>query len=186
MTDRHPFLLDSTLCQTENLMNKIAWGDRMKEIPYRRADAVQYARRWALKRNANYYNFEYIGGDCTNFASQCLFAGAGTMNYTPTYGWYYRSLSDRSPAWSGVKYLYNFLVNNKSAGPYGHVVSQKNAEPGDLVQLGKSDGHFYHTSVITEVSPVILVCAHSYDAVDRPLYSYDYEAIRFLHIDGAR
>lgn len=158
----------------------------MKEIPYDRSAVIKYAQRWALERNAKYYDFEHVGGDCTNFASQCIYAGAKTMNYTQTYGWYYNSLSDRSPAWSGVKYLYQFLINNKSTGPYAHEVLLEDAKPGDIVQLGKSNGHFYHTSVITEITPEILVCAHSYDALDRPLTSYDYEIPRFLHIDGVR
>ncbi len=158
----------------------------MKEIEYNREQAVEYARKWANKRNPRYYDFEHIGGDCTNFASQCIFSGAKVMSYTPNYGWYYRSLSDRAPAWTGVKYLYNFLINNVSQGPYGHVVPQEEARPGDVVQLGRMDGHFYHTPIITEISPIILVCAHSYDALDRPLSSYDFEVARFLHIDGVR
>ena len=70
--------------------------------PYDRAAAVNYAHQWAHGRNPAYYNFDGIGGDCTSFASQCLYAGAGVMNFTPTYGWYYRSLQDRAPAWTGV------------------------------------------------------------------------------------
>jgi hypothetical protein len=77
----------------------------MRERGYDRESAVQYARRWALGRNPAYYDFENIGGDCTNFVSQCLYAGAGIMNYTPVYGWYFNSLSDRTASWSGVEYL---------------------------------------------------------------------------------
>ncbi len=33
---------------------------------------------------------------------------------------------------------------------------------------------------------IVLVCAHSYDAYMRPLSTYTYETIRFLHIQGAR
>lgn len=32
----------------------------------------------------------------------------------------------------------------------------------------------------------ILVAAHTFDALDKPLYSYDFAAVRFLHIDGVR
>jgi len=158
----------------------------MQERMYNRAAAVAYARKWALGRNPAYYDFEDIGGDCTNFASQCIYAGAKVMNFTPDTGWYYRSLSDRAAAWSGVEYLYRFLVNNRSVGPYAHVVSRREAKPGDIVQLGSSDGHFYHTPVILTISPEILVAAHTYDALDRPLSTYHYEAARFLHIDGVR
>lgn len=148
--------------------------------------AVAYARKWALDRNPVYYNFEKVGGDCTGFASQCLYAGALVMNFTPIMGWYYRSSYDRTASWSGVEYLYRFLVNNRTAGPYGHVVSAEEALPGDIVQLGTHEGIFYHSPVITAVTPQILVAAHSDDALDRPLSDYHYETARFLHIDGVR
>lgn len=158
----------------------------MQEIPYNRTAAVAYARKWALSRNPAYYDFEKTGGDCTSFASQCIYAGSGVMNYTPVMGWYYRSSYNRTASWSGVQYLYQFLVNNSSVGPYAHVVSQNEIQPGDIVQLGRYDGWFYHSPVITAVSPTILVAAHSYDALDRPLSTYTYEVARFLHIDGVR
>ncbi|MBQ8821817.1 MAG: amidase domain-containing protein [Lachnospiraceae bacterium] len=158
----------------------------MRNIPYNRTAAVAYARRWAWDRNPAYYNFDNIGGDCTNFASQCLYAGARVMNYTPVMGWFYLSLQKRTPSWSGVEYLYNFLISNKSVGPYAHVVSQAEALPGDIVQLGTASGDFYHSPVITAISPIILVAAHSDNALDRPLYTYNYGITRFLHIDGVR
>lgn len=158
----------------------------MRDLPYNRFAAVAYARRWALDRNPAFYNFTGIGGDCTNFASQCIYAGAGIMNFTPVMGWYYRSARDRTPSWSGVEYLYDFLVNNKSVGPHAHIVSQSEAMPGDIVQLGTASGDFYHSPVITSTEPFILVAAHSDDSLDRPLDSYTYGMSRFLHIDGVR
>lgn len=158
----------------------------MRGKVYNRTAAVTYARQWALLRNPAYYDFENLGGDCTNFASQCLYAGSGIMNTTPVMGWYYRSLNDRAAAWTGVEYLYRFLVKNRSVGPYAREVSQSEALPGDIVQLGRDDGSFYHSPVITAVSPKILVCAHTYDALDRPLSSYVYDRTRFLHIEGVR
>lgn len=153
--------------------------------PYDRAAAVAYARRWALGRNPAYYDFEKIGGDCTNFASQCLYAGAGVMNPTPTMGWYYRSLNDRAPAWSGVEQLHRFLINNRSVGPFAVEVAREQAAVGDIVQLAKG-GDYYHSPVIVAIRPTILVAAHSYDALDRPLDSYVYDTARFLHIEGVR
>lgn len=158
----------------------------MRDISYDRNAAVAYARKWAYERNPAYYNFEKIGGDCTNFASQSIYAGSRIMNYTPIKGWYYRSSSDRSASWTGVNYLYNFLISNKSVGPYAHVATQDEVMPGDIVQLGTRDGHFYHSPVITAVTPTILVAAHTFDALDRPLSSYIYDVARFLHIDGVR
>lgn len=158
----------------------------MTELPYYREQAVAYARRWALERNPFYYDFENLGGDCTNFASQCIYAGAGVMNFTPVMGWFYRSSSDRSASWTGVEYLYRFLVDNRSVGPYAHPAASSEIQPGDIVQLGSERGVFYHSPVITAVNPTILVAAHTFDAVDKPLYSYAFDKVRFLHIDGVR
>ena len=158
----------------------------MKVIPFDRTAAAEYARRWALGRNPEYYNFENIGGDCTNFASQCIYAGAKVMNYTPVTGWYYNSVADRTASWSGVEYLYKFLINNRSVGPFARIVNRDEAKVGDIVQLGRSDGSFYHSPVITAVTPTILVAAHTFDALNRPLDSYIYDNIRFIHIVGVR
>lgn len=158
----------------------------MREISYDREAAVAYARVWALLRNPVYYDFERVGGDCTNFASQCIYAGARTMNFTQVYGWYYRSSYDRTASWSGVEYLYNFLTGNQGVGPYARVVSASEAQPGDIVQLGTWEGHFYHSPVILAVSPDILVAAHTGDALNRPLRTYSYDVARFLHIEGVR
>ena len=126
----------------------------MKEIGYQREAVLEYAKRWAKGRNPRYLDFEHMGGDCTNFASQCIYAGSGVMNYTPTMGWYYSSGSNRSPSWTGVVYLYNFLTGNKSAGPYGVETNEKGVEPGDIVQLGNKNG-YYHSPVVVDVAEII-------------------------------
>ena len=83
-------------------------------------------------------------------------------------------------------YLYNFLTGNKSAGPYGVETNEKGVEPGDIVQLGNKNG-YYHSPVVVDVAGNnILVAAHSYDAYMRPLDSYIYEKVRFIHIQGVR
>lgn len=155
--------------------------------PYNRAAAVAYAKKWAYGRNPAYYDFENLGGDCTNFASQCIYAGSGVMNYTPTFGWYYRSSYDRSPSWTGVRYLYDFLTTNKGIGPFARLVPREEIMPGDIIQLGDETGHFYHTPVVVAVDPYdIYVAAHTYDTYMRPLSTYFYSQIRYLHIDGVR
>ena len=158
----------------------------MQVKSYNRQSAVEYALKWANARNSAYYNFDSIGGDCTNFASQCIFTGAKIMNFTLDFGWYYRNLNDRAPAWTGVEYLYKFLINNKSVGPFARVVAQNEAQIGDLIQLGNSNGNFYHSLIITQTEPYILIAAHTYDALNRPLLSYTYGNIRFLHIEAVR
>lgn len=158
----------------------------MLNLRYDREAAVNYAVKWAKFRNPAYYDFTHLGGDCTNFVSQCLYSGSGVMNYTPTYGWYYNSLSSRAPAWTDVRYLNRFLVNNKTNGPYAETVARNKVEIGDIVQLGNSTGHFYHSSVIVKHDAEIYVAAHDDDSLFRPLSTYHYAMVRFLHILGVR
>lgn len=173
----------------------------MRDVPYDRAAAVEYAHRWAFGRNPRFADFKGMGGDCTNFASQALYAGAGVMNFTPVFGWYYRSINDRAPAWTGVQYLYNFLTANKGVGPVAVSADITRAidpravvpriEPGDIVQLSFDGTHFAHSPVVVAVgdppSPSnILVAAHEYDADNRPLDTYTYKKARLLHITHVR
>lgn len=159
----------------------------MKEYKYDRYSALNYARKFAKSRNQNYYDFDKLGGDCTNFVSQCLFAGAKIMNYTPITGWYYNSLSDRTPSWTGVEFLYNFLTKNNGLGPFGKLVSVNQIDVGDVIQLGRATGEFYHTLFISEIiDDKILVCSHTRDALDKPLNEYIFEHIRYIKILGVR
>ncbi len=158
----------------------------MKVNPYNRAAAVAYARKWALGHNPEFYNFDKLGGDCTNFASQTIYAGGGVMNFTPTFGWFYVSSSRRTPSWTGVEYLRNFLVANTQTGPFAAEVGVELIQPGDIIQLGNDEG-FYHSPVVTSVeNGRILVAAHTFAALDRPLNSYDFRRMRCLHILGVR
>lgn len=161
-------------------------------IPYDRAAAVAYAHKWAYGRNPAFYDYEEIGGDCTNFASQCLYVGTGIMNFTPIFGWYYINANQKAPAWTGVEYFHNFIVRDKAnQGPFGEISDLEHIELGDFVQLrfGGKDV-FGHTPIIVAIGepPTLentLVAAHTYDADYRPLASYYVEEMRFLHILGA-
>lgn len=164
---------------------------KLIEFPYNRELAVAYAHRWAYGRNPEFFDFQGIGGDCTNFASQCIYAGAGVMNYTPIYGWYYITANDRTASWTGVQYLYNFLTGNLNAGPFGTDTDISQMQPGDICQLALNRPEFHHTPVIVSVGETptldnILVAAHSRDADYRPLSSYSFRAIRFIHIEAVR
>lgn len=159
----------------------------LKEIPYDRSAAVKYAEAWALKRNPRFSNFDGMGGDCTNFASQCIYAGCRIMNYAPTYGWFYISQNNRSASWSGVEFLYRFLTGNRSVGPYAEETGMEALQPGDLIQLGTPEGHFYHTPVVLSTEGGnILVAAHTFNTLYRPLSDYSYYTARCLHMKGAR
>ena len=155
-------------------------------IPYNRIQAKQYAKKWAYLRNPKYYAFDKIGGDCTNFISQCIYAGSNIMNFTPEFGWYYIDSTKRAPSWTGVEFLYTFLINNKSSGPFAKETSPTQLEIGDVIQLGNYE-KFYHSLLVVEKNnDTIFVAAHDFDAYMKNLNTYIYERARFLHIDGVR
>jgi hypothetical protein len=164
----------------------------MRVMPYRRWEAVAYAKQWAFGRNKRYFDFSELGGDCTNFISQCLYAGTGVMNETETFGWYYHSLARRAPAWTGVPYLYNFLTRKKAdAGPFGHEVTLEELQPGDIVQLSFDGRQYGHSLLVVERTGQpgpdgVLISTHSQDAFGRTLSSYRYQKARYIHIDGYR
>jgi len=153
---------------------------------YNREKAVEYAHTWAFGRNPQYLDFSSLGGDCANFASQCLYAGTGVMNYTPVMGWYYKNSNDRTPSWTGVQYLQDFLLGAKTPGPKAVRQSLVQMEPGDIVQLATNQGQFYHTLVVVENrgdgGGGLLVACHTYDSDYRPLSTYEYDQAIFMHI----
>lgn len=161
------------------------------ETEYDRRAAVAYALNWAFARNPRFYDFEDIGGDCTNYVSQCLYAGCGVMNYSQNNGWFYINSDNRAPSWTGVNFLREFLLTNKGTGVYGEEAPLSELRRGDVIQLINRSGLFYHTVFVSAVfSPAtprnIFVCAHSVDARNRRLSTYNYSDTFGIRIVGAR
>ena len=158
----------------------------MKVKEYNRKKAIEYATKWAYKRNPKYYNFDSVGGDCTSFISQCIYAGSGIMNYKKHIGWYYNSSADRTASWSGVEFLYNFLTKNKGIGPRATIVKLSDLEIGDIVQLKFFEDRFSHSLIIIDKKgnnlEDIYIATHTEDAYYRKLSTYNFKDIRFLHI----
>lgn len=107
-----------------------------------------------------YYDFFQISGnyDCTNFVSHALLAGGATVynNGSPSTGWYYVNLNNRSYFWSSVNSLYSFLTTNTTKGPAGRSISYYifneqlgyPFERGDILQ--HHDGSTWiHSTIIT-------------------------------------
>ncbi len=154
---------------------------------YNRENALEYARQWALGRNPLFSNYTGLGGDCTNFASQVIYAGSCEMNFTADVGWYYISDTQRSAAWTGVEFFYNFVVGNDGIGPFGREVLPDEIIPGDIVQLADETGDFYHTLIIIgSDTQGFRIASHSDDYYDRALSSYNYASLRYIHIEGVR
>ncbi len=143
---------------------------------YDRKLAYLYAKRWALSFNPNYYNFSSIGGDCTNFVSQCIHAGGVVMNFD-RYGWFYLSLNNRAPAWSGVNEFWNFGINNKGVGLKLTECELSDLDVGDIIQLYNGQ-KYYHNLFVTSVDNGIRVSAHDNPIFNALLGRYNYVTLR--------
>lgn len=146
---------------------------------YDRFKAVEYAKIWWNKRNPSFYNFDNLGGDCTNFISQCLFAGGYRMDYS-NYGWYYKNLSLRSPSFTGVNELFLYAINNNSnVGIKATICNLSDIEVGDVIQIRQSSNRFSHSLLVTKViknnlslTDNVFVSTHTNDCFDRKLSDY--------------
>ena len=189
--------LDLNMSQMENETELNPEPEMMSNsniIPFDRKSAIEYAHRWALDRNPNFYNFEDIGGDCTNYISQILHAGGCRMDRSSViYGWYYNNANDKSPSWTGVEQLYDYLIREKDYGVIAEEIDLSAIEAGDIAQISFNGKSFQHTPFIVSVkrSPdgevffdQIKICAHSFDSENRPLDTYQWKKIRFIRILG--
>lgn len=163
----------------------------MKIQAYKAGDAIEYAHKWAYGRNPNYLDFSKLGGDCTNFISQCIYAGNKTMNHKPIYGWYYYSSDNRTASWTGVQFLYEFLTKNNGAGPFASEVPISQVKTGDIIQLSFDGTIFRHSLFIVELGKTpniqnIKIATHTYDRDYYPISNYIYKKHRCLHIEGYR
>lgn len=66
--------------------------------------------------NSAYYNYNPLGGDCTNYTSQCIYAGGMPQVVCEPYGtsgWYYKTSSNRSATWTNQIHLRNWMSSNR-------------------------------------------------------------------------
>lgn len=153
---------------------------------YNRNKVYEYAKKWAYSRNPKYYNYDSVGGDCTSFVSQCIYAGCGQMNYNRENGWYYINGNDKSPSWTGVEFLYKFLVNNKEIGPHGNETIINALKTGDVIQLSFNGKIFTHSLIVIQNGEDIentLIAAHTIDVFGKSVADYRADKYRCIHIN---
>lgn len=167
---------------------------------YNRIDAVNYARMWALELNPKWGNYESeeYGGDCTNFTSQCIYAGGipfdfyGTSDYVK---WYWYSNDKRVAPWTGSKEFNYYVQYNKGYGLKAHLADLADMMPGDIVQLGGNYPQTYHSMIISDYVynsngyvEDYLICQHSTSVggrlKDYPLSSKPPVQKVYISIDG--
>ncbi|MDD9271112.1 amidase domain-containing protein [Paenibacillus sp. GCM10023248] len=156
-----------------SILNSGAQEFVSRKIIYNRPKAVQYAETWWQTPNPKYEEFEV---DCTNFVSQCLFAGGAPMDYTGKrdLGWWYAGRRGNQELWSFswavANSLQSFLAHSRK-GLQGHAVEDpRELEPGDTISYDwDGDGRYQHNVIVTgkDANGMPLVNAHTYNSRNR-------------------
>lgn len=162
-------------------------------IIYDREAARQYAETWWNSYNPAYLEFEV---DCTNFVSQCLFAGHAPMHYTGKRetGWWFRGRNGSQELWSFswavAQSLQLYLGTSKSGLRGIQVDSADKLVLGDVISYSWDGNRFTHSTIVTGFTPdgVPLVNAHTVNSRNRywdyrDSYAWTVNTIyRFYHI----
>ncbi|NBC73204.1 hypothetical protein GT003_29940 [Paenibacillus sacheonensis] len=164
-------------------------------IRYRRDLAAAYADRWWNEANPAYENFEV---NCTNYISQCLFAGSAPMNYTGkrASGWWYRGYSGGRENWSYSWAVANALQLYLSA-PHNSSLRATVVDSADQLALGDviiydwgGDNRFQHSTIVTAFDAAGMPLVNANTVPSRHRY-WDYQdsyawtentKYRFFHI----
>lgn len=124
----------------------------------RRTAAVDYADRYSgaaaapdsgFPYNRAYRNYNYLGGDCTNFASQVLHEGG---EFPKTYTWNYQR--EGTKAWVNAEAFKDYMLYSGRAsllarGTYNEVLKASyELLPGDFIAYEKK-GEVAHISIVT-------------------------------------
>ena len=123
---------------------------------YNISKAVDYALKYALDMNPKFGNYEKWGGDCTNYISQCLYAGGIPFDWEGMdvrYHWFWYSETKRTPSWTAANSLKFYMENNnkekESQGLRAQLTSISNLLRGDVIQLIGEDLRAYHSMICT-------------------------------------
>ncbi|NBD27586.1 hypothetical protein GT019_27245 [Paenibacillus sp. T1] len=164
-------------------------------IRYRRDLAAAYADRWWNEANPAYENFEV---NCTNYISQCLFAGSAPMNYTGkrASGWWYRGFSGGRENWSYSWAVANALQLYLSAS-HNSSLRATVVDSADQLALGDviiydwgGDNRYQHSTIVTAFDAAGMPLVNANTVPSRHRY-WDYQdsyawtentRYRFFHI----
>lgn len=181
----------------------ISYSTNGAPFPYDGAAAASYADQYALTDVDESVSGSLIlrhGDDCTNFASNCLYAGGMPMSdgwYSQQAGWPLQYFADHgystawyhTDSWTVAPALYQYLAANQLAAqvnvfaPGAPLPAYNGLVPGDLVffDWGNSQHGSGITHVVVQTMPgydgngnaVDLVDAHSNARLQVPWYLPD-------------
>ncbi|MBM7837910.1 hypothetical protein JOC54_001141 [Alkalihalobacillus xiaoxiensis] len=115
---------------------------------YDRRNAVRYAERWWNDYNPAFKQFK---DNCTNFVSQCLYAGGAPMTSTASKqrGWWYKNKNSMSLSWS-VAHSLRWYLSGAASGLRG-IEKQRASDllPGDVICYDfNGSGKWDHQAIV--------------------------------------
>ncbi|OZU87863.1 hypothetical protein CIL03_14255 [Virgibacillus indicus] len=148
-------------------------NDSNSRFSYDRRAAVQYAERWWNSYNPEYRKFDV---DCTNYVSQCLYAGGAPMHGAPERGrgWWY-STDSWSFSWAVAHSLRWYLSGSREGLQGREVENADDLIPGDIICYDfQGDGRWDHNTIVTakDLYGIPLVNAHTDNSRNR-YWSYE-------------
>lgn len=151
--------------ESELFVEADADRDERKSYQYNRLKAVQYAERWWNTYNPAFIKFE---NNCTNFISQCLYAGGAPTRGYPNRGtgWWLQN-KNYSYSWAVAHSLRLFLANSKTGLRAREVSSPDQLLLGDVICYDfEGDGRFDHNTIVTgkDAYGMPLVNANTYNS----------------------
>ena len=171
---------------------------------YDRDSAVAYAMKWvgkteAVRNSDEWTTYDYYGGNCNNFVSQCIYTGGIPMDTSGDYIWkWYGDTPDstsakegRSPSWTGVGRFYDYCQNNEGYGMSADIGKNLySGNKGDVIIMG-SDEDWSHVVLITNVikdesGNIVdyLINSNTSDRINYPLSAYGHIKLELIRIHG--
>ncbi|MGI6562722.1 MAG: amidase domain-containing protein [Clostridia bacterium] len=180
-TDPFADSMNDALLNNEDLRKIITEGKPrdFSGLSQRRKDAVAYADKYCggsldpsegFLYNKKYKNYNYSGGDCTNFASQVLYEG-GKFRMNGAWGYF----KEGTGAWVNADAFKSYLLYSGRAstlayGTYPQVLKASYLlQPGDIIAYCKK-GKAVHIAVVTgaDSKGYALVNCHNADRFKVP------------------
>lgn len=144
-----------------------------QNFAYDRTEAVRYAERWWNSHNPHFRIFD---DDCTNYISQCLFAGGAPMRGAPAreQGWWYRA-DNWSFSWA-VAHSLRWYLSGSTQGLKGRELgSPEELIRGDVICYDfEGDDRWDHNTIVVshDLYGMPLVNAHTNNSRNR-YWSYE-------------
>ena len=173
-------------------------SNKSYDIAYDRQKAIDYAYKYYHSRSDDWYDFSDEGGNCQNYASQCIYAGIGKMDYSGDYQWkcYINNSeydpginednekSGRSVSWVHVSTFKDYCENNDDIGLVTDSdININYAEVGDIIQVGSTS--VSHTTIVSKVvDGHILLNSNTIDMKDWPIEACIYQTKELIKILG--